>query len=178
MIEVIAGTNRPGSNALKVAKLLVSLYQEEGVDVGLISLEQLPRELLDPTSYATKPAAFQPIQDRVLKAKGLHIVTPEYNGSFPGILKYFIDMLKFPESFEHRAVAFTGEAAGIWGAFRSVEQLQMIFGYRNAYILPERVFIPGIGKCFNEQGEWTNGEIKDRLHKQAQAFAAFARKVA
>ena len=36
--------------------------------------------------------------------------------------------------------------AGIWGALRPVEQLQAIFGYRNAYLYPERVFLPGIGK--------------------------------
>ena len=57
-----------------------------------------------------------PEQQRVLDAAGLHIITPEYNGSFPGVLKYFIDMLKFPESFVEKPVAFTGEAAGLWGA--------------------------------------------------------------
>ena len=40
----------------------------------------------------------------VLQAEGLIVVTPEYNGSLPGVLKYFIDMLKFPESFEQRPV--------------------------------------------------------------------------
>ena len=49
-------------------------------------------------------------------------------------------MLKFPESFEKRPVCFTGLGAGIWGALRPVEQLQAIFGYRNAYLFPERVF--------------------------------------
>lgn len=177
MIEVISGTNRPGSNAHKIARTLVSLYQMEGAEVALLSLEDLPRELLDPGSYATKPPAFAAIQDRILKASGLHVVTPEYNGSMPGILKYFIDMLKFPESFEHRPVAFTGEAAGIWGAFRSVEQLQMIFGYRNAYILPERVFIPGVTKVLNEKGEVTDAQLLDRLHKQAKAFIEFSKKL-
>ena len=61
-------------------------------------------------------------------------------------------MLPFPESFEQRPVCFVGLAAGIWGALRPVEQLQAIFGYRNAYIFPERVFMPGIGKLLNEAG--------------------------
>jgi len=58
----------------------------------------------------------------VLMAAGLHVVLPEYNGSYPGVLKYFIDMLKFPESFENKPAAFVGVANGQWGALRAVEQ--------------------------------------------------------
>ncbi|HMZ51128.1 MAG TPA: NAD(P)H-dependent oxidoreductase, partial [Candidatus Sumerlaeota bacterium] len=99
-----------------------------------------------------------------------------YNGGMPGVLKYFIDMLKFPESFEHRCVAFTGEAAGIWGAIRPVEQLQMIFGYRNAYALPERVFIPNVNKVVNENGDIVDEVIRGRLEAQVRAFVAFTKR--
>ena len=101
------------------------------------------------------------------------VVTPEYNGGMPGVLKYFIDMLKFPESFERRPVCFVGLAAGVWGALRPVEQLQMIFGYRNAHIFPERVFIPGVGSVINSEGQVSDPEIVKRLRKQAQGFTDF-----
>ena len=117
------------------------------------------------------------LQQRVLDAIGLHVVTPEYNGSFPGVLKYFIDMLKFPESFEAKPVAFTGEAAGLWGAFRSIEQLQMIFGYRNAYIYPERVFMPGINNLLDANGKIKDPELMNRLRDQQKGFIEFVRKV-
>ncbi len=90
------------------------------------------------------------------------------------MLKYFIDMLKFPESFEQKPVAFTGEAAGLWGGLRPVEQLQQIFAYRNAYLFPDRVFIPGIGQKIDADGNITDAAINDRLAKQAAGFAAFA----
>lgn len=176
-IIVIAGTNRPGSNARRVAELLVAHYRSaDGAAVELYSLAEMPAELFDPSSYATKPRAWQAVQDRVVASAGLHVVTPEYNGSFPGVLKYFIDMLKFPESFEHKPVAFTGEAAGIWGGFRAVEQLQMIFGYRNAYMYPERVFIPGISQKFDATGSFTDESINERLAMQARGFAEFTRR--
>jgi NAD(P)H-dependent FMN reductase len=104
----------------------------------------LPPEIFSPTSYAEKPRAFQPFAEAVLNAAGLHVVSPEYNGAIPGVLKYFIDMLKFPESFSNRPVCFVGLAAGMWGALRPVEQLQAIFGYRNAFIYPDRVFLPTV----------------------------------
>ncbi|MFH0794960.1 MAG: NAD(P)H-dependent oxidoreductase [bacterium] len=178
MIEVISGTNRPDCNALKVANLLLSMYREEGAQVQLINLQDLPPEIFQPISYANKPASFQPYQQRILDAAGLHIVTPEYNGSFPGVLKYFIDMLKFPESFQHRPVAFTGECAGVCGALRPIEQLEMIFGYRNAHILPERVFIAGVGGKFDAKGAFTDDTLRDRLRDQVKKFIVFTKRFA
>src|SRR5687768_15486328 len=127
-ILIVSGTNRPGSNALRIARILEGHYQKAGATVALYSLSEMPAEIFVPTSYATKPAEWPAVQQRIVESLGLHIVTPEYNGSFPGVLKYFIDMLKFPESFERKPVAFTGESAGIWGGIRSVEQLIQIFG--------------------------------------------------
>lgn len=51
--------------------------------------------------------------------------------------------------------------------------MQAIFGYRNAYIFPERVFMPGVGKLLNESGQFTSGDIEKRLEKQASKFVGF-----
>jgi NAD(P)H-dependent FMN reductase len=143
----------------------------------VLDLAQLPAEIFSPGSYSEKPKSFQPFADGVLQASGLHVVTPEYNGGLPGVLKYFIDMLKFPESFERRPVCFTGLAAGVWGALRPVEQLQAIFGYRNAYIYPERVFMPGIGKLLDAQGGLTDADLLKRLRTQAEGFTGFVERI-
>ncbi len=177
MIQIIAGTNRANSNALRVANVIKSHYDALGAEAQVYCLSQMPAEIFNPQSYAKKPESWLPVQEMVLKASGLHIVVPEYNGSYPGVLKYFIDMLKFPESFESKPVAFVGEAAGVWGSLRSVEQLQGVFGYRNAHSLPDRVFIPGVGKVFDDSGKITSSEINDRLQKQADAFVKFIKKL-
>jgi NAD(P)H-dependent FMN reductase len=117
------------------------------------------------------------VQERVVKSAGLHVVTPEYNGSFPGVLKYFIDMLKFPESFERKPVAFIGLAAGIFGALRPVEQLQGIFGYRNAHVYPDRVFIAGAGQKFTPDGQLTDEALNARIAVQVDGFARFVQRV-
>lgn len=177
-ILVISGTNRPNANSLRIAKIVEQKYIALKAPVEVYSLADLPAELFNPASYANKPTAFVPVQDMIVASRGLHIVTPEYNGSFPGVLKYFIDMLKFPDSFENKPVAFTGVSAGIWGALRSIEQLQQIFGYRNAHCFPDRVFIPGINGKLDADGQLTDGAIADRLAKQAAGFAAFTQRFA
>ena len=78
-------------------------------------------------------------------------------------------------SLDGLRAAFTGEAAGIWGAIRPVEQLQHIFGYRNAHIFPDRVFIPGVGNKLDENGRLTDASIDERLKKQATRFAKFVK---
>ena len=177
MITLIVGTNRPDSNTRKVARLLEEIYAILKVPLHVLDLAQMPPEIFSPSSYAEKPKSFQPFSDAVLKSAGLHVVTPEYNGSVPGVLKYFIDMLKFPESFEKRPVCFTGLGAGIWGALRPVEQLQAVFCYRNAYLFPERVFLPRINDLLDEAGRLKDPELHQRLQSQAEGFVDFVERL-
>ena len=177
MITLIIGTNRPGSNTRKVAKHVEEVYAGLKVPLHVLDLAMMPSEIFSPSSYGEKPHSFEPFAEAVLKSSGLHVVTPEYNGSVPGVLKYFIDMLKFPESFIQKPVCFVGLSAGIWGALRPVEQLELIFGYRNAYIYPERVFMPGIGKLFDNNGRLTDSELLGRLKAQAEGFVDFVEKL-
>jgi len=177
MIVIISGTNRPGSNTRKVTTHVDSIYTSHGVPHEVLDLATLPPEIYSPTSYAEKPESFKRFTDAILASDGLVVVTPEYNGGIPGILKYFIDMLPFPASFENRPVCFVGVSMGMWGALRPIEQLQAIFGYRNAYLFPERVFMPGIGKAIDAAGKFSHPEYDNRLNDQAVKFVAFVEKL-
>jgi NAD(P)H-dependent FMN reductase len=177
MITLIVGTNRPDSNTLKVARQLEAIYTDLKTPLHVLDLAQLPPEIFAPTSYAEKPKAFLPFADAILRADGLHVVTPEYNGGVPGVLKYFIDMLKFPESFIRRPVCFVGLSAGMWGALRPVEQLQAIFSYRNAHIYPERVFLPKIRDLLDSQDRFTDPELIGRLRTQTEGFIEFVERL-
>ncbi|MFO1499781.1 MAG: NAD(P)H-dependent oxidoreductase [Verrucomicrobiota bacterium] len=177
VITLLVGTNRPGSSSRKVAREIELIYQGLEVPLRVIDLTELPPEIFQPSAYANKPASFQVFADAILQAEGLIVVTPEYNGSVPGVLKYFIDMLKFPESFEQRPVCFVGLGAGMWGALRPVEQLQLIFGYRNAFLYPQRVFMPKIVELLDSSGRLKDPELIERLTEQAVGFVDFVQKV-
>ena len=108
-----------------------------------------------------------------MKADGLVFVIPEYNGSFPGILKVFIDYLPFPEAFEKMPMAFIGEAAGAFGGLRSVEQFQMIANYRNALQFPERVFISRVTQEFDPEDGIEDDFKQKLLLSQVNNFIKF-----
>lgn len=177
MMTLLVGTNRPGSNTRKICATIEQIYADAAIPLKVIDLAFLPPEIFARTAYAEKPASFRPFADDVLNATGLIVVSPEYNGSVPGILKYFIDMLKFPESFEQRPVCFVGLGAGMWGALRPIEQLQAIFGYRNAFIYPERVFLPKVNEILDDSGRIKDPEVLARLQKQAEGFIQFVEKL-
>lgn len=177
MMTLIVGTNRPGSNTRKVARHIEEIYASLKVPLRVLDLAQLPPEIFSPTLYAEKPQSFHPFAEAIVESFGLIVVTPEYNGSVPGVLKYFIDMLKFPESFERRPVCFVGVSAGIWGALRPIEQLELIFGYRNAYLYPERVFLAQIHNLLDESGQFKHAELTARLKSQAEGFITFVERL-
>jgi NAD(P)H-dependent FMN reductase len=173
MIVLIIGTNRPGSSTRRVARHLEEIYREMDVPVSVLDLAELPAEAFLPAAYTQKPKSFQPFSDMVLRADGLVVVTPEYNGGPPGILKHFIDLLKYPESLQLRPVCFVGLSSGMWGGLRPVEHLQQVFGYRNAHIYPERVFLPQVQELLGGIGRITNTEVMGRLRSQASGFVDF-----
>jgi NAD(P)H-dependent FMN reductase len=70
-----------------------------------------------------------------------------------------------------------GPSAGIWGALRPIEQLQQIFGYRNAYIYPERVFLPQIHNLLDASGRLNNPDLVERLKAQAAGFIEFVERL-
>lgn len=173
MKYIIAGTDRPGSNTLKISKFVQGLYKDLGEDVEILDLQELKKHLHEDLLYGTTSEGMKPYMQKVLSSEGLIVVTPEYNGSMPGILKYFIDHMKFPDSFEYRPVCFIG-LGGMFGALRPVEHLQQVFGYRNAFIYPERVFLMQVHRHLDAEGKLTDEAAKNLLIKQAQGFQKFA----
>ena len=175
MITVVSGTNRPGSNTRKIAALIHEMLEGTGEEVTLLDLAVLPAEIFDQSSYASKPGSFAAFQNQMLKTDGLLTVVPEYNGSFPGVLKYFIDMLSFPESLYEKPAAFVGISSGRWGGVRAVEHLEMVFQYRHAHLFGRRCFIPGIGQILDENGRLTDPDVAEKLKKSALDFSSFCR---
>jgi chromate reductase len=176
MKHVISGTNRPGSRTLQVAKFVQKLFAEVGEPIGLIDLAEVGLEHLGASAaYGDAvPPKMKTEIDKINAADGLIVVSPEYNGSMPGALKYFIDHWTYPDSYEFRPIALIG-LGGRFGALRTVEHLQGVFGFRNAYIYPERVFITDVHKALDSAGALGDPKLLDLMRSQVQGFRAFTK---
>lgn len=173
MIEVIAATNREGSSSEQIAKIVVEKLKKAGAKAQALNLKDLDWGGLNSNLYGPEntPEAFKPAIKRVNESDGIYIVCPEYNGSFPGVIKAFIDHWTYPKSFLHRPIAFLG-LGGRFGGLRPIEHLQQIFGYRDSYIFPERVFVQNVWDHFKE-GKFLDESYDLRIEKQAQKFVSF-----
>lgn len=172
-IAIVSGTDRKGSNALKVSTYLQKAYTEAGAKATVIDLQHFPIQAVAGGAYGQDLPEIKAFNQAFLEADGVVMVVPEYNGSFPGILKLFIDYLPFPSAFLGLPMAFVGESAGSFGALRPVEQLQMVAAYRNAYQFPERVFINKVGQNFDEEKGPLEPLQNELLHKQVENFVRF-----
>lgn len=177
MKYILVGTNRPQSNSRKVAEVIRALYQDIDEAVEILDLADFPFHELRGDLYgkALPEGAAQWIE-KIKNSQGLIMVVPEYNGSMPGALKYFIDFWSYPDSFEHRPVCFVG-LGGMFGGLRPVEHLQQVFGYRNAFIFPDRVFLMNVWKNLNTHGDITDATSMELLKNQAKGFNAFCRAI-
>ena len=172
-ITILSGTNRTGSTTRALAGHVASLYADAGAQPTLLDLATLGTEWFTPDAYTQRGDTTRPEARAVLECDGLLVLTPEYNGSFPGALKLFLDILPFPAALAGRPSAFIGLAAGNWGGLRAVEQLQSIFAYRNAQLFPNRVFIS------DSDANLANGQpapdYAARLNRQTTDFIAYVR---
>ncbi len=176
MKYVISGTNRPGSKSLKVSKFIQKLYRESGEEIEVIDLQDMGWSEVIGHYGDTAPDPMRAAIAKINSSEGLIVVCPEYNGSYPGALKYFIDHWSYPNSFEYRPVCFVG-LGWTFGGLRPVEHLQGVFGYRNAFMYPERVFIMNAPKIIVED-EITDTKTVDLLRSQALGFSAFCKALA
>lgn len=176
VIHILSSTDRPGSNALKVAKY-ADRFLSKKADTKIFSLMDYPFQDIVGGKYGNSPDTVKKFNKEFLDADGFLFVIPEYNGGFPGVLKFFYDYLPFPEALELRPVSLIGEAAGAFGALRPVEQFEQLLKYRKAYIYPERMFIQRVNDSFDPEKGLSNETLQKLLLSQLDGFPDFVEKI-
>lgn len=175
MKYIISGTNRPQSRTRQISNLIQKIYAEQGEKVEILDLTDLPFEELTGKHYSGSGLhlSWEEAVRKMTECEGIVFVVPEYNGSMPGALKYFIDHWKYPETFEGRPVCFVG-LGGMFGGLRPVEHLQQVMAYRNAFQFPTRVFLMNIFKTLKD-GELQDPVALQLLKDQAIGFLKFCK---
>ncbi|RIJ42016.1 NADPH-dependent FMN reductase [Pontibacter oryzae] len=173
MITIISGTNRPGSNALRVAKYYQKRLNAKGQEVGILPLTELPGNLIESDLYGQRSEAFAKIQEVVSKTEKFVFVIPEYNGSFPGVLKTFIDASEFPASFYEKKAALVGISSGRQGNLRGVDHFTGVANHMHLHILPLKIYLSNIEAELDENGNLTQKETVKFVDEQIDKFIAF-----
>lgn len=173
-IEIISGTNRTGAISIQIASYYQEILQDLGQASNIIDLKELPQDFIFSDLYKkeVKNDSFKLFRERMLRAEKFIFIVPEYNGSFPGVLKAFIDGLEFPNTFTNKKCALVGVSAGIQGAGLAMSHLTDIFNYCGMNVLALKPKLSHISQNLTE-GKVTNSLFNELLRKQASLFIHF-----
>ncbi|WP_458690779.1 NADPH-dependent FMN reductase [Nocardia tengchongensis] len=126
-IGIILGSTRPNRNGAQVARWVLDSASARGdADYELIDLRDHPLPHFDepvpPMFGPSANAHTRAWAARVAPFDGFVVVTPEYNGGYPGVLKNALDHV-FAE-WNDKAVGFV--SYGVNGGARAVVQLRAV----------------------------------------------------
>ncbi len=161
-ILAFSGSTREGSLNQKLVHVAALGAKEAGVEVTIIDLRDLPMPLYD-TDLETQsglPENVKRFKALLKEHHGLLIATPEYNGSYTGVLKNAIDWASRPAEGEAPLECFTGKWAALvsaspggFGGMRSLAALRLLLGNIGVNLLAEQIAVPQAHEAFDETNQ-------------------------
>ena len=175
MITILAGTNRPQSRARRIANYYQALLTGLGAESQILDLAELPADFIATALYhnAGNHPEFNRLAAMLDAGDKLVIVTPEYNASFPGVLKAFIDGLQYPGGIQGKKAALVGLSSGGQGGLLAMTHLTDVLMYLGTAVLPQRVRLPFINQDLNAEDGLNHDISRQLLREQAVALLAF-----
>ena len=112
------------------------------IDLAHAGLRSVHPRTLDPDE--------QLYVERIGRADGFVVVTPEYNHAYPAGLKHAIDLPR--DEWRQKPVAFVSYG-GLAGGLRAVEQLRLVFAELHATTVRDTVSFHNFYECFDDAGQ-------------------------
>jgi chromate reductase, NAD(P)H dehydrogenase (quinone) len=166
MITIISGTNRKGSNSKKVALQYQKLLAEQNIESKLLALED--------EDVTIKNEHFIAIEkEYLLESDKFIFVIPEYNGSYPGILKLLIDNSDVAKAWPNKKALLVGVASGRAGNLRGMEHFTGSLMHMKVNVHYNRLPISSVHNILNEVGEITDAGNLKAIGAQLEEFLKF-----
>jgi len=141
-ILTICGSLRPDSSTARALALAADAASAAGADVQTIHLGKLDLPFCDgrsdEQSYGGDVPAFI---EAVRGADGLLIGSPNYHGSYAGVLKNALDLLG-PDAIRDKLVGLLATARGDAGAMNTLNHMRHVCRWMNGWVIPAEVSIP------------------------------------
>lgn len=170
----LCGSLREGSLTRRALAVALQGAEEAGARTRMIDLRDYELIFCDgkQDESAYPPDVFR-LRHDVQRAKGIILGSPEYHGSFSGVLKNALDLMGF-EEFEGKMVGLVGVSGGQAGA-HGLTGLRSIGRTLHAWVIPEQVSIAEAWKVFDAAGNLKDPEIERRLKEVGRQVVRFAR---
>ena len=179
-ILVLAGSARLDSIHRKLARHAVEALRAAGVEATLADLRDFPMPIYDGDLEAGQglPTAAKALKELARRHEGFVIASPEYNGSFPALLKNALDWISRPEPGDRPLEVFRGKVAAILsaspgpgGGQRVLRHLRELLEMMSVTVIPEQLSVARANAAFDADGRLVRDEDLEGLQTVAAALA-------
>lgn len=165
-VAILLGSVRAGRHSHKVALHLAEELTHRGVQTNLIDLSEFALPIMGSKegyndSYDEN---FKHIGKLLEEGDALLFVSPEYHGSFSGVLKNTLD--HFWSEFKKKPIGVVTVSSGKMGGINASTQMQHVILSLGAFAMPLKLLVPEIQQSFNESFE----PATEKLHKSVNHF--------
>lgn len=172
-IVALCGSLREGSSTHAALRVALTGAEEAGASVELLELGALPHVFHSVANEADHPSSVFTLREKVQRADGILLGSPEYHGSFSGVLKSALDLMGFDE-FEGKVIGLIGVSGGRMGAANALSMLRIVGTALRAWVVPNDVSIPRSSEAFDENGNLHDAELAARVKSVGSDVAKFA----
>lgn len=166
MYTIISGTNRTDSKTLKIAGQYQQLLAAKNIEANLVSLVNL--------EVSNRNDQIRELEKDVLIPTAKFIfVSPEYNGSIPGVLKSLIDNTDIQKVWWGKKALLVGVSSGRAGNLRGMEHLTGILHYVKVVVHPNKLPISIIDKLMDGAGNIIDKLTLSVINEQLNEFIGF-----
>lgn len=178
----IAGSLRKASFNAALLRAAAGLAPA-GTDIEVASIAGIPLYDGDLENEHGIPDVVTTLKDRIAAADGLLLVTPEYNGSIPGVFKNAIDWLSRPNSdiarvFGDKPVALMGATPGMAGTRLAQSAWLPVLRTLGARAwFGKQLYVASASQAFDSEGRLTDEKVLQLLTAFLAGFSDFASEV-
>ena len=141
-VLVLTGSARRDSYTRRLGEALAA-----GLDGGALAPRLTVLPYFDQDLEASPPAEVEALRAQVVAADAVVAVTPEYNGTVPGLLGNAVDWLSRPYgagSLRGKPVVAVAASPGGVGGARAVVSLRTLLGNAGAVVLGAPLAVAGV----------------------------------
>lgn len=146
---------------------------DKGQSSKILNLQDLPNDFIYNDMYGNRSDEMKKVIDTYFeKAEKFVFVIPEYNGSFPGVLKAFVDCIP-PQSFHNKKAGLIGLSSGFAGSQRGMDQFSNVLNYLKVNVLFSKPKLSQIEAILEKDPELLDERINELLDDHADLMIGF-----
>jgi chromate reductase, NAD(P)H dehydrogenase (quinone) len=174
MIKIIVATHRNNSLSQRIAQIYQEILSQSAVQSEILNLRELPHDFVFSALFEQngKNPSYNAFHEKVKSGSKFVFIVPEYNGSFPGVLKAFIDGMSYPNTFKNKKCALVGISSGVGGGGIALSHLTDIFHYLGMHVLALKPKLAKIEENLSDN-LLTNRLYMELLQTQAEMLIDF-----